>query len=301
MNPGCQKVMNASVWMTAAVVCFVGVASLGVAQERAEARVAHHAFGDAEALPQRLLAGHRNIAAVRAGNGGQKIPIVVVVIAGVISLVAVIFLMVRHFEKKRTAALDVVAAEIGLAFSAAQDDELLARQQVFSLFNKGHSRKMRNVMKAEGESTTLAIFDYQYTTGSGKHQQCHSQTVVSVESDSLSLPRFTLWSEGLWAKLGAMMGAQDIDFDEHPEFSKSFVLKGDDVTAIRDFFDVEKLDFFAERKGAYVETAPHQFIYFRGKRRKPEQIRELMTEGYSAYAIFGGRSPSESSPDSYDV
>ena len=133
----------------------------------------------------RASPGHQEIAAVPARNGGRKIPIIVAVIAGVISLAAGTILMVRHFEKKRTAALNVIATEIGMAFSATQEDELLARVRVFSLFNKGHSRKMRNVMKAEGESTTLAIFDYQYTTGSGKHQQCHSQTVVSVESDSL--------------------------------------------------------------------------------------------------------------------
>jgi hypothetical protein len=125
--------------------------------------------------------------------------------------------------------------------------------------------------------------------------------VVSVASDSLSLPCFTLWSEGLLAKLGAMVGAQDIDFDTHPEFSNSYVLKGDDVSAIRDFFDVEKLQFFAKRKGAYVETASDRYIYFRGKHRKPEQIRELMTEGYSASAMFGGLSPNESSSDSYGV
>ncbi len=301
MSPCCLKTGYALVWMTTVIVCVGGVVSVGVAQERVEASVAHQAVVDAEASLPEILVGHKQIAAVPGKNGGQKIPIVVVVIAGAIALVAGIILMVRHFEKKRTAALNVIASEIGLAFSAIQDDELLARVRVFSLFNKGHSRKMRNVMKAEGESATLAIFDYQYTTGSGKHQQCHSQTVVSVESDSLSLPSFTLWSEGLLAKLGAMMGAQDIDFDEHPEFSKSFVLKGDDVPAIRDFFDVEKLDFFAERRGAYIETAPNLFIYFRGKRRKPEQIRELMTDGYTAYAVFGGRSPNGSSPDSYDV
>jgi len=221
--------------------------------------------------------------------------------AGFVSLVVVIILMVRHFEKKRTAALSVIASEIGLAFSATQDDNLLAGMQDFSLFNKGHSRKMRNVMKAEGETTTLAIFDYQYTTGGGKHQRCHSQTLISLESDSLSLPRFTLWPERLLSKLGAMIGAQDIDFVEHPEFSKSFVLKGDDESAIRDFLDVEKLDFLAERKGAYIETAPDRFIYFRGKRRKPERIRELMTEGYSAYAMFGGRSSGGSAPDTFDV
>ena len=301
MNQSCLKVVNIFFGIAITITCFVGMESFSAAQERAEPNVAHQVVVEAEALSQSMSTGLRKTAALAARNGGQGIPVIVTVVAGVISLVAVIILMVHHFEKKRTEALNVVAAEIGLAFSAAQDDNLLARMQDFSLFNKGHSRKMRNVMKAEGETTTLAIFDYQYTTGSGKHQHCHSQTVVSVESDSLCLPGFTLWPEGLLSKLGAMIGAQDIDFDEHPEFSKSFVLKGDDESAIRDFLDIEKLDFFAERKGAYMETARNRFIYFRGKRRKPEQIRDLMTEGYSAYAMFGGRSPGGSSRDTFDA
>jgi len=299
MNQCCLNVVNVFVRMSAGIMCFVGLASFCVAQERAEASVAYQAVVAAEALPQGIPTGVIRIAAPAAWNGEQRIFIWLALIAGVILLVAVIILMVRHFEKKRTAALSVIASEIGLAFSATQDDNLLAGMQDFSLFNKGHSRKMRNVMKAEGETTTLAIFDYQYTTGGGQHQHCHSQTVISLESDSLNLPCFTLWPEGLLSKLGAMIGGQDIDFVEHPEFSKSFVLKGDDESAIRDFLDVEKLDFLAERKGAYMETGSNRFVYFRGKRRKPEQIRELMTAGYTAYALFGGRSSGGSVPDTF--
>lgn len=301
MNQTCLKVVNVFVGMAFMVTCFAGVESLSVAHELAEPSVASEAMGAADASSQGVLTGLNRFAVLAARNGGQGIPIVVTVTAGVISLVIVIILIVRHFEKKRTEALNAVAVEIGLVFSATQDEYLLARMQDFSVFNKGHSRKMCNVMKAEGETTTLAIFDYQYTTGSGKHQHRHSQTVVSIESDSLCLPCFTLRPEGLLSKLGAMIGAQDIDFDEHPEFSKSFVLKGDDESAIRDFLDIEKLDFFAARKGAYMETARNRFIYFRGKRRQPDQIRELMTAGYTAFAMFGGRSPGGSSPDTFDA
>ena len=114
MSPCSLKTGYALVWMTTVIVCVGGVVSVGVAQERVEARVAHQAVVDAEASLPEILVGHKQIAAVPGKNGGQKIPIVVVVIAGAIALVAGIILMVRHFEKKRTAALDVIASEIGL-------------------------------------------------------------------------------------------------------------------------------------------------------------------------------------------
>ena len=53
---------------------------------------------------------------------------------------------------------------------------------------------------------------------------------------SAQVPRFALTREGLLHRVGAALGFQDIDFDEDPEFSKRFVLKGDDEHAIREIF-----------------------------------------------------------------
>ena len=152
MSRRCQNVM------TAAVKCFVRGASLEAVQGSVEAGIEPHAVHGSNVSQERLMAGQKNIVAVLANNGEQEIPLVVTVIAGVIALGASILLLVRHLEEKRTAALGLIAAEIGLAFTATQGDDLLGREQVFTLFNKGHSRKMRNVMKAEGQDTTLAVF-----------------------------------------------------------------------------------------------------------------------------------------------
>ena len=85
---------------------------------------------------------------------------------------------------------------------------------------------------------------------------------------------------------------KEIGFDQHPEFSKSFVLNGDDEPAIRNFFDREKLDFFAQRKEAGLE-ADHTFlIYIRelNENLKPEQIGDFLKEGYSVFTALGGQS-----------
>jgi hypothetical protein len=197
--------------------------------------------------------------------------------------------VVSHLEKKRTGLLNNLASSLGLEFSAGQDDELLQKMQVFSMFNKGHSRKMKNVLKAETENAKLSIFDYQYSTGGGQHQQVHSHTLIAMESDSLQLPHFKLRPEGLFDKVGAAIGLQDIDFDQHPEFSKSFVLQGESEIAIRSFFDTELLDFLTTRTGSYIEAAPGLFIYFRGGRKKPAQVREFMDDAYAVYAAITER------------
>ena len=214
----------------------------------------------------------------------MEFAIPIAMIAGVAVLIGVIIWTVHYFEKKRTAALSDAASEIGLEFSADKDEDLLERMQVFSLFNRGHSRKMKNVLKAETETAKLTIFDYLYTTGGGNSSQTHAQSVVAMESASLNMPNIKMRPEGFFDRIGSALGYQDIDFDSHAEFSKSFVLQGQDEGAVREFFDNELLDFFTGVKGICVESAPGVFIFFRGGgRRKPEQIRELMDEGFEVY------------------
>ena len=216
--------------------------------------------------------------------------IAIAIVAGVAFILAVAFSIVHHIEKKRTAALSAVASELGLEFSATKDDKLLERMQIFSLFNRGHSRKMKNVMKAETETANLTIFDYLYTTGGGNSSRTHAQTVVAMESEALNIPNIKLRPEGLFDGVGSALGFQDIDFESHAEFSKSFVLQGQDEGAVRAFFDTELLDFFTEKQGSYVESVPGVFIFFRGGgRRKPQQIREIMDEGFAAYTALTRR------------
>lgn len=211
---------------------------------------------------------------------------VVLAVMAVIGVVVGIILFARHLEQKRTEALGEFAGGLGLDFSPTQDEPLLTELQIFKLFNSGHSRQMKNVIKGVTDIATIAIFDYQYSTGSGKNRKTHSNTIVAMKSDDLTIPIFTMRPENLFDWFGSAIGLQDIDFDEHPEFSKSFVLKGENEEAIRKFFDIPLLDFFAEKKGITFEGAPGTFIYMHGGRKKPEELSNYLKEGYSVYAAF---------------
>ena len=93
--------------------------------------------------------------------------------------------------------------------------------------------------------------------------------------------------ENIFDIVGSALGFQDIDFEDHPQFSKTFVLKGNDEPAIREFFDNQLLDFFAGRQGICFECSPGLLIYFRGgKKSKVEELRGFLSEGYSVYAAF---------------
>lgn len=209
-----------------------------------------------------------------------------IVIAGLVG--GIIYFAVT-MEKKRTAALAKVADELGLDFYPKQVQTLLGRLGSFSLFSKGHSRKMKNVMTTGTQLGRLYIFDYQYTTGGGKNSSTHRKTVVAMEPDGVEMPSFFLRPEHFFDKVGALIGFEDIDFDHHPEFSKSFILKGENEREIRRFFDSEMLDFFEARKGIYMESKPDIFIYVHGRRKKPDQIADLMKEAFEIFRAFATR------------
>lgn len=220
----------------------------------------------------------------------MEIVYIVLIVLAVILFVVGIVLWVKHLAKVRREAMEAFANELGLAFHGDGSDQVLAQLGEFQLFNSGRRKQMKNAIVGETDIARISIFDFQYTTGSGKHQHTHYQTVVGMESNELQIPSFSMRPEHFFDWFGSMVGLQDIDFDKHPEYSKMFVLKGEDEAAIREFFDMEILDFFAAKKGIAFECSAGKFIYFRaGKAAKVESLRELLEEGYAVYKAFVAR------------
>ena len=90
--------------------------------------------------------------------------------------------------------------------------------------------------------------------------------------------------------IGGMIGLQDIDFEQHPGFSKAFVLKSSDEMVTREFFDETLLDLFASKPDMTFETLPTGFIVFRRwKTRRPEELQDLLEEGYTLFQALRDR------------
>jgi len=211
----------------------------------------------------------------------------VLIIVGVIALIGLLIFFAWKYEKKRTAEMEAIAAEMGLDFRPEGDAGVASMLQSLSLFNHGRSRRFKNMIVGETNNVSIAIFSYQYTTGSGKNQTTHVQTVISFQSSHLSLPNFELRPENMFHKIGQAFGYGDIDFDTHPIFSKKFLLRGPDELSIRDLFSPEILSHFEENQGVCVEAGQQQLIFYRTRTRvKPQKIRDFMAEGFGVYGLF---------------
>ena len=141
----------------------------------------------------------------------------------------------------------------------------------------------------EGDSgdVKISIFDYRFTTGSGKNSTTHSQTIIALQSQQLRCPEFTMRPEVFFDKIGSAMGFQDLDFDSHPQFSKLFVLKGPDEAAIRSFFTPTVLEFFEGQSKISLEASDDTMFFYRNRTlRKPEELKDLLSQAYEAFGVL---------------
>lgn len=209
------------------------------------------------------------------------------IMLGIGTGIGMIFVLGRRLEKKRAEALAQVAGELRLVFTPEGDETLMSEHGAFHLFSHGHSKKIKNLMRGTARDLNIAIFDYQYTVGGGKHRQTWSQTVISLQLQGRMLPAFSMRPEQVWHKVGSMMGYQDIDFESNPDFSKKYLLRGRDEAAVRSIFTNRVLMFFESEPGLCVEAEGRALIVYRHSVKvKPEDFRAFMDKGVQVAGFF---------------
>jgi hypothetical protein len=179
-------------------------------------------------------------------------------------------------EKERTQALQLSAAQLGWSFAPTAPMNMIAGLDRFTLFSQGHSKQIKNFMYGEASGVKAAVFDYVYTVGGGKNSHTYFQSVVYLEPGNLRVPFFSLRSEGIMSKVLSAFGYQDIDFGQRPEFSRQYILRGQDEMAIRQTFNDRLLAFCESYGGTCMDAGGNQLFVFRGGHRlQPQEI-----EGY---------------------
>jgi hypothetical protein len=211
----------------------------------------------------------------------------IITIVFLIIFVGSLILIFLRIGKKRTEQFALISAELKLNFFPKGTTSLFERLKPFHLFSKGWSRKIKNLMEGEANKVELAIFDYQYTTHGGQHPQTHRQSLLFIRSPKLNLPDFSLRPENVFHKIGSAFGDKDIDFETHPIFSKSYLLRGDNEAVIRGLFNNELLNFIQSQQKISIEGSSDQLIFYRHKNRvKPEEVESFMEEGFQVFDQF---------------
>jgi hypothetical protein len=201
-------------------------------------------------------------------------------------------------QQKRTEAWQRVAEELGIPF-VGRENGILGVCSSLKIFSRGHGRRFYNAIQGDAGDTRITLGDYQFTTGSGKNRTTHVYTMCILESTSLCTPHCFLRPErAILDKLGAMLGGQDINFVDDPEFSNAYVLQGDTEFAVRELFDEEIRGWFADRRSErfHFETRSNFLVFHYGKKRQPEEASRLMQQ---ALEIMGLIRASQERPVEY--
>ena len=161
-----------------------------------------------------------------------------------------------------------------------------------TLFQGVDHPRATNVMAGRLAETEAIVFDYGYYTRQIDPSSSTrvSQTVAAFRFRGTAFPAFELSREGLLPSTG-----QDLDFVSHPTFSKRFQLRGDDESALREFFNVDLLHFFEGLDQNFDQTVEGGgeciVVYHHGRLIRPEAIKDFVQQASAIASALARANP----------
>lgn len=210
------------------------------------------------------------------------------------AVVGAIAYLSNRAERRRVEALQELAPTLGFSLTPGslkpEDASIDATVLSLPLLRRGRSRRVRNVMRAQGAAGEQVLLDYRYTVSSGKSSHVVEQTVLAACWRGVQIPAFRLHPERVTDRIAQWFGAANIEFDSNPEFSKSYALSGPDPDELRGYFERHAVAFFGSTPGWNVEGSGEWVIVFHaGRREKPEGLSAFLESARQVARLFQSR------------
>lgn len=137
-----------------------------------------------------------------------------------------------------------------------------------SFLDKGMSWEIADITFNEGQAFTAETFN----------------TTLMVLRLNKKIPVFSMEKEGVLGKIFdrvmAFTGYKDIDFEMYPDFSKKFLLMGNNESEIRSFFTEEIVRFFENQQIYHIESNGNALLIF-------DKIKLARTDETIAFLDYG--------------
>ena len=196
----------------------------------------------------------------------------------------------RSYDTERGRQMQDTARSNGFAFQAEAKLEALPFFSGFELF-EGSPVGIENLITGRSGREEIAVFDLVYRNVGGSYgggTTTSRQTMAAVVSVDLELPQFQLRPEGSIERVLNAVSRVDIDFAERHDFSRKFLLYGNDETAIRQLFDAAKLDFFEQNPVLCVVGSRNTIILYSPRSvAHPGQIGQYVSFATHLCELFG--------------
>lgn len=191
-------------------------------------------------------------------------------------------------HERRRAGFEKLAARLGLTFEEEVEQPVWLPPEFIAEIETGIvvSTAVRRVLHGSVDGLDVAVCELlRYRARSNGGERGHySLSVVSVSLPENGLAAFSLQPERLRDKLAELKRGADIDFDDSPDFSRKYLLRGENEEAIRAVFDRHTRDFLARHPGRCVWCYGSQIVYYRPAKLlrwaafRPSAAERLMNE-----------------------
>ncbi len=132
-----------------------------------------------------------------------------------------------------------------------------------------------NILEKYLENGRISLSDVHLTEGARSASDETQITLVQITEHDFPIPDFALEPEGLLTKLSELTGARDIDFEDHPQFSKKYFLRGRNEIKVREFFTEPVLRFLENHENIHIECHRHKLLFY--KKRELLDTSEMVS------------------------
>lgn len=214
---------------------------------------------------------------------------VVLIIAVFIAIVIVAAVLGHLWEKKRREAFAALAGRLGLAFSPGRNYEIARHYQFLDALRQGNNRYAFNILSGRYRGFPVFVFDYHYETHStdskGRRQTHHHYFSYFILEQSREFPELRIYPEGIWQKLGQMLGFDDIDF-ESLEFSRAFCVRSRDRKFAYDVCHTRMMEYLLAHRDLSIEIENQCVALSFNRRLKPEEIPDRLEQLVQIVHLF---------------
>jgi hypothetical protein len=194
--------------------------------------------------------------------------VVAIIIAGIIWLHF-------YFRKIRRQKLAAIAQHLGLTYYPGGYCDLEDRYDFFELFQRGGNRHSYDLIAGHIEEVEVMLFDFSYTTGSGKNRTTHRRTACVLEVPTHHyFPYVIIRPESFFDKIASAVGFNDIDF-ESVEFSKKYFVKSKDRRFAYDIIHPRMMEYLLSVGSVCIEIANRAVLVHHDTRLSPGEWVEL--------------------------
>lgn len=177
---------------------------------------------------------------------------------------------------KRQKSLQKISQEFNWNYTDIQKEEITDLTN-FGYFKTRQISKVSNIISND----KCSLFDVEFSEGEMIAKQVIRASMFYIKLDK-EIPEFTLDKEGIFEYIYHFTGFNDIDIDNHPDFSKRFYLAGKNQDKILELFTDELILFFESNPYYHIEGSKDGLLIL-GKERLAG-VKEI-----KAMADFGMR------------